>query len=82
MRNLLVHECWLNRRDCYRIDTGKFKQIGWASPTFLNTFGKLMSLLDVSDGEQAIYDGVQGGDGAAGVAAGCIQGAGGSGHGP
>ncbi|MBX3652047.1 MAG: hypothetical protein KF771_11820 [Burkholderiales bacterium] len=32
----------------------------WVSPAFPDTFGKLMSLLEVSDAEKAIYGGVQG----------------------
>lgn len=34
--------------------------LNWASPAFLDTFGKLMSLLEVSDAEKAFYAGVQG----------------------
>lgn len=32
----------------------------WVSPAFPDTFGKLMSLLEVSDAEKAIHSGVQG----------------------
>jgi hypothetical protein len=31
------------------------KHARWASPAFPDTFGKLMNLLEVSDGEKAIY---------------------------
>ena len=51
------------------------------SPVFPDTFGKLMSLLEMSDGKKAIYGGVQGGGGTAGIAAGGIQGASGPGSG-
>jgi hypothetical protein len=31
----------------------------WASPVSPDTFGKLMNLLEVSDGEKTVYGGVQ-----------------------
>jgi hypothetical protein len=33
--------------------------MNWASPVSPDTFGKLMNLLEVSDGEKTVYGGVQ-----------------------